>query len=90
MILRRFKFLSSKSYSSSGKSPTLTCAGFTNPPYFGKHSKYLLPLTLKREVLKINNGVYKNTRQRTINSVLTFHRFYQVVRHTSHQSTSLP
>lgn len=37
---------SSKSNSSSGKSPTFTCIGFTNPPYFGKHSKYFFPLTL--------------------------------------------
>ncbi len=37
---------SSKS-SSSGKSPTVTACGFTKPPYFGRHSKYLFPEKLK-------------------------------------------
>ena len=38
---------SSNPRSSSGKSPTETSLGFTNPPYFGGQEKYILPATLK-------------------------------------------
>jgi hypothetical protein len=51
-LLLLFQISSSISNVSSGKSPTVTCAGFTNPPYLGRHSKYLFPFTLKKENIK--------------------------------------
>ena len=74
---------SSKSISSTGKSPVSTLFGRMNTPYPCRHSKYFSPWTL-----------YTDTYQQTCGSgkvsvTLTIHRSSRLVRRTRRQPTLL-
>jgi hypothetical protein len=60
-LLPWLQISSSLSSVSSGKSPTVIWVGLTNPPYFGQHSKYLLPSTLAEEGEKLNYIIRNKT-----------------------------